>query len=85
MHAGLPVVCAANATTQFQGTAVCRFLPTISGNITIQRTSPTGAVTIILNAMPVVAGVWVDLGFRVGQEGGQIITAGAAAGTLVTN
>lgn len=84
MHHGKAIVCGANATTPFQSTAVCVFLPTASGTITINKVL-AGVTTALLSGFAVTAGVWVDLGFYVGPQGGDIVTAGGAAGTLVTN
>lgn len=68
----------ANAT-QKCGAGIAGFLPTISGTLT--ATDADG--TVLVNAVPVTAGVYVEipLGFHT-SAGGSVTLGGGAAGTL---
>lgn len=70
---------AANASTKTGGTHIAGFLPTVAGTLTV--TDADG--TVLVNAVPVTAGVYVKipLQFRT-SAGGTIALAGGAAGTL---
>jgi hypothetical protein len=75
-------VIAANGTFTSNGQAVGAFLPTVSGTLTL-ATLGTGARTII-NAIPVTAGLRLDLEILVEQaQGYTVVLAGGAAGTIL--
>lgn len=61
------------------GAGIAGFLPTVSGTLTV--TDADG--TVLVNAVPVTAGIYVKipLGFR-SASGGSVTLAGGAAGTL---
>jgi hypothetical protein len=61
------------------GAGIAGFLPTVSGTLT--ATDADG--TVLVNAVPVTAGVYVKipLGFHT-SSGGSVTLAGGAAGTL---
>lgn len=69
---------AANASLKC-GAGIAGFLPTVSGTLT--ATDADG--TVLVNAVPVTAGVYVKipLGFH-SSAGGTVSLAGGAAGTL---
>ncbi len=75
-----PVQVGVNATVAFQAQGLDGFIPYTSGTITV--TSNLGLV--IVNALPVMAGVPVALPFLFPDlsQGGTIATAGGASGIL---
>lgn len=72
------IILPVNSTTTFQADSLGGFACKTGGNITV--TSFEGE--LILDAFPVVAGVYHPLPFFVSQQGGVIVTAGGASGTL---
>lgn len=82
--AALPI--AANSTVNLPGPGITGFACVATGTLTITRRNENGTDTVILNAMPVTAGQWIDLPFYVGQSGlSTATTAGGAAGTFALN
>jgi len=85
IHSYKPVLVAAGATVQLSGSHISGFLCTTSGNITINRLNgPTGSTTIV-TALPVTAGLWVDIPIFLGVNGGTVVSAGGAVGVLTTS
>lgn len=84
-HYGKAVVCPANTATPFAGNAVCHFIASISGTISISYTPESGTPIVLASAIVVTAGQWLNLSFYVYHLGGTITTAGGAAGTLITD
>lgn len=81
-----PQVVAANATVNFNSSAVGNFLAVTAGTITIVANAADGKEeTTILNAFPVAAGADYDIRLFVGKNGGRVVAAGGASGTLGTN
>lgn len=78
-----PVPMAANALHNVTGSTIAGFLPTVSGTLTITGRSAdgTGAVTLV-DAVPVTAGIYVDLPCALPSPGAAVQLAGGAKGTL---
>lgn len=83
-EAATPIVVGAGATVTIRGAFTSGFLCTTTGTITIARTEPNGGSTVLVNALPVTAGQWVDIPMYLGILGGTI-TSAAAVGTLMTS
>lgn len=82
-NAGTPVLVAAGATVNFQKSKIMGFLCTTSGTITISRLGDGGAATVLVNALAVTAGEWVDIPMIIGTGEGRIVSA-SAVGVLIT-
>lgn len=68
-------------TTQNVGASIAGFLPVVSGTLTV--TDADG--TVIVNAVPVTAGIFVRIPLLLDtSSGGKVTLAGGAAGTLFT-
>lgn len=78
-----PIPMAANASQSVTGSTIAGFLPVVSGTLTVAGRSAdgTGAVTLI-DAVPVTAGVYVDLPCALPSPGATVTLAGGAKGTL---
>jgi hypothetical protein len=74
---------AANAAYNVDGEHVAGFLPKTAGTITITGRDSTGnnAATFV-NAIPVAAGVYVDIPLKLPVPGGVVQLGGGASGTL---
>ena len=77
-----PVVIAANGTATINSEQVGGFLALTAGTITITRNNEDGTTTVIVNAVPVTAGIWTPIPFLVGFHGATCTLAGGASGTL---
>lgn len=76
-----PVTVGVNATVLHTGNRVAGFLALTSGTVTIKDY----AGTTVINALPVTAGVFHAIPFRINAEpkpGGSVVTAGGASGYL---
>lgn len=74
------IACAANTTTPIGGHGIAGFLCTVAGTLTVQDASGT----VMVNALPITANglfIRIPLLFPT-SEGGKVILAGGAAGTL---
>jgi hypothetical protein len=80
---GNPVVLAANSSKDIQTSCVSGFLCTAGGTLTLSKLDNTGA-TVIVNALAVTAGEWVDIPIKIGTGQLRAATASDAAGVLVT-
>lgn len=81
-----PKVVAANATVEFDSSAVGNFLAITAGTITlVANPADLKPETTILAAFPVTAGTVYDIRLFVGKNGGRVVAAGGASGTLGTN
>lgn len=81
-----PKVVAANATVEFDSSVAGKFLAVTAGTITVVANQADGKPeTTILNAFPVAAGEFYDLELFVGKNGGRLVAAGGASGTLGVN
>lgn len=69
-----------NSTYRLTGLAIGGFLPKVSGTITVVDAN---GVTLV-DAVPVTAGVYVQLPLFLNGVGGTFTTAGGATGTLFT-
>ena len=75
-----PVVVGANSTVTFTSNNVGGFLCQVSGTITLVANQYDSVpTTTLLNAFPVVAGIYYPLPFYVGKNGGSFTTAGAVS------
>jgi len=77
-----PVVMGANSTASVNGVQLGGFVALTSGTITVTRNNDDGTTTVIINAVPVTAGVYLPLPFFLGSHGGTVTLAGGASGTL---
>jgi hypothetical protein len=75
-----PIQVGVNATARFDGSGIDGFIPYTSGTITIT----TALGLVIVNALPVTAGLPVPLPFILpdGSQTGTVTTAGGASGIL---
>lgn len=73
-----PVVVGANATVAFTSKDIGGFLAKTDGTVTVVDSA---GVTIV-NALPVLGGVYYPMPFYIGPKGGTITTASGASGTL---
>ena len=74
-----PQPMAANSSYTIRGVNIGGFLATVAGTLTV--TDPSG--TVLVNAVPVTAGVYTPLPFVFSTgEGAVVSLAGGAAGTL---
>ena len=75
-----PIQVGANTTVSFDGSGVDGFIPYTDGTVTIT----TALGLVIVNAVPVTAGVPIPLPFLLpdGSQGGTVTTAGGASGIL---
>lgn len=76
-----PVIVGVNATVQFGGSGLGGFIAITAGTITIGALA-NNVYTTIVNALPVLAGVYYPLPFYISHLGGQIVAAGGASGVL---
>jgi hypothetical protein len=78
-----PVLMGANASYNVRGDHVAGFLPKTAGTIAITGRDSTGltAVTLV-DAVPVAAGVYVEIPLKFPVTGGTVTLAGGASGTL---
>lgn len=78
-----PVLMAANASYDVSGTHVAGFLPKTAGTISITGRDASGnnAVTLV-DAVPVVAGVYVEIPLAFPSPDGRVTLGGGASGTL---
>lgn len=79
-----PVLVGAGATVTIRGVRITGFLCTTTGTITINRNNGDGTTTALVTALPVTAGLWVDIPMFVGAHGGTVVSA-AAVGVLITS
>lgn len=78
-----PHVMGVNATLKIGGSGIGGFLAATSGTITVNTTDDQGAAITIVNAVPVTAGFYTPLPFRLQQsQGCTIVLGGGASGTL---
>ncbi len=75
-----PIQVGVNTTARFDGSGIDGFIPYTAGTITVT----TALGLVIVNALPVTAGVPVPLPFILpdGTTSGTITTAGGASGIL---
>lgn len=68
----------ANATLAIQGPSMGGFLCTVAGSVTVRDSSNT----ILVDALPVTAGIYYPIPLRFGGAGdGSLVCSGGAAGT----
>lgn len=77
-----PVVIAADGTILLSTGQVGGFLCLTSGTITVTRNNEDGTTTVIVNGVPVTAGVYTPIPFLLSSHGGTVTLAGGASGTL---
>lgn len=78
-----PIVMTANATVQITDAQVAGFLCTVSGFLSVSRLTADSALAgLIVNTLPVTAGVYYPMPFFLGANGGSATCSGGAAGTL---
>lgn len=79
-----PVPMAANASYDVTGSTVAGFLPKTAGTITItgKRADGLGGVVTLVDAVPVSAGVYLEIPLMFPSPGGTVTLAGLASGTL---
>jgi hypothetical protein len=77
-----PVVIAANGTVTLSTGQIGGFLCLTAGTITVTRNNEDGTTTVIVNAVPVTAGLWTWMPFLLTSHGGTVTLAGGASGTL---
>jgi len=73
-----PITVAANTTVPFTSSEIGGFLCIAAGTLTITRADGT----VVVNALPVSAGVYYPLPFYIGLNGGSVTTASSASGVL---
>lgn len=78
---GNPILVGAGATVEFNSSCLVGFLCTTTGTITIRRLDKDGS-TVLVNALPVTAGDWVDIPMVIGTGRGNI-TSASAVGVLL--
>jgi hypothetical protein len=72
-----------NGTVTLRGSRIGGFACTAAGTLTLNIQEGANAPVVAINALPVVAGTWIDLPFYVGTNGrSTVVLAGNAAGTL---
>lgn len=76
-----PLIVGAGATVAIKRPSIGGFLCTTSGTITIVRNNADGTTTTLVNALAVTAGLWVEIPFYLGAQGGSI-TSASAVGVL---
>lgn len=78
-----PIPMAADATHNVTGSTVAGFLPKTAGTLTITGRSADGlgAVTLV-DAVPVSAGIYLNLPVALPSPGGAVVLGGGASGTL---
>lgn len=74
-----PTVVGANATVDITNEQVGGFICIASGTITISRRNGT----VLVNALPVTAGIYYPIPMFIGINGGTLVAAGGASGTLL--
>lgn len=77
-----PVVVGVDSSVPLTGSAVGGFLCKTAGTITITENDEQGGTRIIVNAVPVTAGIYTPIPFYLSPYGGTVTTAGGASGTL---
>jgi hypothetical protein len=73
-----PVQAPANSTTSVTSDSIGGFLCVTAGTLTVTRHDGT----VVINALPVVAGTWVDIPFYMGVNQYSVTTAGGASGIV---
>lgn len=73
-----PIVVGANATVTFTSKDIGGFLAKTDGTVSVVDS----AGTTIINALPVLGGVYYPMPFYIGATGGSVTTASGASGTL---
>jgi hypothetical protein len=73
-----PLAVGVNSTSNITGAAVGGFLAYTNGTVTITKSDGT----VVVNALPVTAGVFHPIPFYIGHNGGTVTTAGGASGVL---
>lgn len=79
-----PLVVGVNATVPIYSSSIGGFLAITAGTITVTALRSTGSVTIV-NALPVAAGVYYPMPFKLSENGGSIVAAGGASGTAAVH
>lgn len=78
-----PILMAANATYNVTGSTVAGFLPKTAGTLTITGRSADGTAGVTLvDAVPVSAGIYLEIPCALPSPGGAVVLAGGASGTL---
>lgn len=77
-----PLLIGVNSTVLLNVQSIGHMLPQTPGTITITRFNDDGTTTVIVNAVPVTAGVYLPLPYYLGKNGGSATTAAGASGTL---
>lgn len=78
-----PVPMGADTSYNVSGSHIAGFLPTVAGTLTITGKDATGLNDVtFVDAVPVSAGVFVEIPCWLPVPGGVVTLAGGAAGTL---
>ena len=75
----VPEIMPANSTVKVVGQAIGGFICTVDGTLDVLNY----AGTALLDDLPVVAGIYYPLPIYLGPNGGSVVLAGGAAGTLL--
>lgn len=78
-----PLLVGAGETLSITSDTIGGFLCVTAGTISISRKNEDNTTTALVTALPVSAGVWVDIPFYLGTWGGTI-TSATAVGVLAT-
>ena len=77
-----PLLVGAGETVSITSDTVGGFLATATGTITITRNNDNGTTTVVVNAVPVTTGLWTEIPFYLGKNGGSVTSGAGAVGTL---
>jgi len=73
-----PQVVGVNATVGVTGASLGGFLCKTAGTVTFTKANGS----VVIDAIPVAAGIYLPMPFHTGGHGGTFTTAGGASGTL---
>lgn len=79
-----PFVMGVNQSRTNESDHIGGFLCITTGTLTVEVVDLTGSYAMLINALPVTAGVYYPLPFYTSARGSRITTAGGASGVLAT-